>query len=161
MPIASSKKSSPKERLQRFSVSIPSPVVKNLDRLARGRGFANRSQCLTAMIREAVVDYEAESDEIVMMGLMTIIYDHGKRNLQNQLTDLQHRYLKEIITIQLVHLEKNQSLQIILVQGPAALLRKIAEIFGALKGVSHSNLQLNTTLLPPLHEPKLKLKRKK
>jgi CopG family nickel-responsive transcriptional regulator len=142
--------------LQRFSVSIPAGVVKGLDHLAKGKGFSNRSQCLTAMIREAVVDYEAEDGETVMMGLVTIIYDHQKRNLQNKLTDLQHRYLKEIVTIQLVHLEKNQSLQILLVQGPARLLRKIADTFAALKGVTHSNLQLNTSLLPPLHEPPAK-----
>jgi CopG family transcriptional regulator, nickel-responsive regulator len=140
-------------RLQRFSVSIPAPVVKGLDRLAKGRGFANRSQCLTAMIREAVVDYEAEDGDTVMMGLVTIIYDHRKRNLQNRLTDLQHRYLKEIVTIQLVHLEKNQSLQILLVQGPAQLLRKMADSFASLKGIGHCSLQLNTSLLPPLHEP--------
>lgn len=149
-------KSAADAELQRFSVSIPSGVVKGLDRLARGRGFANRSQCLTAMIRDAVVDYEAEDGGTVMMGLITIIYDHRKRNLQNKLTDLQHRYLKEIVTIQLVHLEKNQSLQILLVQGPALLLRKIADSFAALKGVTHSNLQLNTSLLPPLHEPPTK-----
>lgn len=150
------KSSTKKSKLQRFSVSIPGNVVEDLDQLARGRGFANRSQCLTAMIREAVVDYEAESEQTVMMGLLTIIYDHRRRNLQNRLTDLQHCYLKEVITIQLVHLEKNQSLQIILVQGPAITLRKIADTFAVLKGVNHSSLQLNTTLLPPLHEPKAK-----
>jgi|GEM_PF-6182844 CopG family nickel-responsive transcriptional regulator len=44
---------------------MPKNVVEDLDQLAQGRGFANRSQCLTAMIREAVVDYEAESEQTV------------------------------------------------------------------------------------------------
>ncbi|NJK91417.1 MAG: nickel-responsive transcriptional regulator NikR [Blastochloris sp.] len=138
--------------LLRFSVSMPGRVVRDLDRVSRDRGFANRSQCLTAMIREAVVDHDAEEGDSVMMGLVTFIYDHRKRNLQNKLADIQHRYLKEIVTIQLVHLEKNQSFQILLVQGPARTLRAMADAFGTQKGVHYGKLQLSTNVLPPLHE---------
>lgn len=139
------------ESLVRFSVSMPASTVRDLDRVSRGRGFANRSQALATLIREAVAEYDARLDDHVMMGVLTLIYHHRRRNLQNRITDLQHRYLKEIVTIQLVHLEKDQSLQIVLVQGPARLLRTIRDAFASLKGVSYAALQLNSTVLPPLH----------
>jgi CopG family nickel-responsive transcriptional regulator len=145
---------SKKSRLARFSVSVPADVVRAFDQMAKARGFANRSQCLTALVNEAVVDHASEREEAVMMGLITFIYDHRRRNLQNRITDIQHRYLKEIITIQLVHLEKNRSLQILLVQGPARVLRQITDRFATLKGVHYGKLQLSTDLLPPLHEGK-------
>jgi CopG family nickel-responsive transcriptional regulator len=150
MPVTPSSRD---RQLVRFSVSMPANIVRDLDRVAGGRGFANRSQCLASMIRECVTDFDASQDDRVMMGIFSLIYDHRKRNLQNRLTDLQHRYLKEIVTIQLVHLERDQSMQILLIQGPAGTLREIANTFAALKGVAHTHLQLNTTLLPPLHEP--------
>lgn len=138
--------------LIRFSVSMPASAVEGLDRMTAGRGFANRSQCLTALVRDHLVAYASELGDTVMMGVISLIYDHQKRNLQNTLTDIQHKYLREIVTIQVVHLEDNQSLQIMLVQGPARTLRQIKEEMSALKGVRHGQLQLNTTLLPPLYE---------
>jgi CopG family nickel-responsive transcriptional regulator len=138
--------------LLRFTVSMPASTVRGLDRVTKGRGFANRSQALATLVREGVAEYDARLDDTVMMGVLTITYDHRRRNLQNQLTDLQHRHLKEIVTIQLVHLENNQSLQILLVQGPARILRRLKDAFASLKGVQRAALQLNSTVLPPLHD---------
>ncbi len=139
-------------QLVRFSVSMPQDVAGSLDTMSAERGFANRSQCLTSLVRDRLVLHASQSGNRVMMGIISLIYDHGKRDLQNKLTDLQHKYLKEIITIQLVHLEQHQSLQVILVQGPARTLRVIANEMISLGGVRHGQLQLNTEVLPPLHE---------
>lgn len=138
--------------LTRFTVSMPAPTVRGLDRVAKGRGFANRSQALATLIRESVTDYDSRLDDTVMMGVLTFTYEHRRRNLQNRITDLHHRYLKEIVTIQLVHLENDQSLQILVVQGPARFLRQLKDAFASLKGVQHAALQLNSTVLPPLYD---------
>jgi CopG family nickel-responsive transcriptional regulator len=138
--------------LVRFSVSIPQDVAEGLDQMAAERGFANRSQCVASLVREQLVQHAGRSDDAIMMGILSLIYDHQKRDLQNKLTDVQHRYLKEIITIQLVHLEHQHSLQVVLLQGPARTLRQIADEMITLKGVRHGQLQLNAEVLPPLHE---------
>ena len=140
------------KELVRFSVSMPGDVASGLDCMAAERGFSNRSQCLTSLVRDHLVTHACQQGDAVMMGLITLIYDHQKRDLHNRLTDLQHKHLKEIITIQLVHLEHHQSLQVMLVQGPARTLRSVANEMISLKGVRHGQLQLNTEILPPLHE---------
>lgn len=142
------------QTLRRITVSIPDETLHGLDRLTEGRGFPNRSQAIAGIVTEAVNAFDATHDDTVMMGVLTFIYEHRRRNLQNRITDLQHEFLKEIITIQLVHLEADKSLQILLVQGPSQLLREIRDAFGSLKGVTHAALQLNSTLLPPLHDHK-------
>ena len=134
----------------RFSVSLPADAATGLDRLATERGFSNRSQCLTSLIREEIVEQSSEGGSRVMMGLITLIYDHRKRQLHQKLTQLQHQFLREIITIQLVHLERDHTMQILLVQGPVQNLRQIANAATSLKGVRHGSLQLNSELLPPL-----------
>lgn len=132
---------------------MPEDAATGLDSLTAQRGFANRSQCLTALVRDHLTAHAALQDESIMMGVLTLIYDHQKRDLQTRLTTLQHQYLKEIITIQLVHLEHQQTLQLLIVQGPARLLRQMEREMTSLKGVSQGRLQLSTHLLPPLHEP--------
>ena len=134
----------------RFSVSLPGDAATGLDRLASERGFPNRSQCLTSLIRNEIVEQSSEGATRVMMGLITLIYDHRKPQLHRKLTELQHRFLREIITIQLVHLERHHTMQILLVQGPVQNLRQIANAATSLKGVRHGSLQLNSELLPPL-----------
>ena len=133
-----------KSGVVRFSVSIPSDAASDLDRMSAERGFSNRSQCLASLIREQLVDHDGEAGNRVMMGLITLIYDHRK------LTDLQHQYLREIVTIQLIHLEQQHTMQVLLVQGPVQNLRRIANAAISLKGVRHGSLQLNSELLPPL-----------
>ena len=130
---------------------MPQDAAMGLDQMAKKRGFANRSQCLTLLVRDHLVTQAGECDDTVMMGLVSLVYDHRKRDLQNRLTDLQHKCLKEIISIQLIHLENHQSFQIMLVQGPARTLRSMAEEMGSIKGVRHCRLQLNAEVLPPLH----------
>jgi len=140
------------DALRRITISMPASIVDGLDRLTEGRGFPNRSQALASVVSEAVTAFEASDSERVMMGVLSFQYEHRKRNLQNRITDLQHAYLKEIITIQLVHLERDQSLQILLVQGPCRTLRRLRDDVAALKGVRLAVLQLSSTILPPLHE---------
>ena len=143
-------RSKQKSCVVRFSVSIPSDAASDLDRMSRERGFSNRSQCLTSLIREQLIDHTSEGGNHVMMGLITLIYDHRKTRLQRKLTDLQHQYLREIVTIQLIHLERQHTMQVLLVQGPVQNLRRIANAAISLKGVRHGSLQLNSELLPPL-----------
>jgi CopG family nickel-responsive transcriptional regulator len=144
------------EQLVRFSISMPGDAARALDQMAQDRGFANRSQCVTSIVRDQLVAHAGETGNAVMMGLITFVYSHRKRNLQNRLTDIQHAHSKEIISIQLVHLENQQSLQVMLVQGPAQSLRGIAKEIFSLKGVYQGALQLNAEILPPLHSPAAK-----
>ncbi|MDX1953133.1 MAG: nickel-responsive transcriptional regulator NikR [Verrucomicrobiota bacterium] len=140
-----------KSKLVRFSISIPQDVALGLDRMTTERGFSNRSQCLTSLVRDQLLGHAGDNGSRVMMGLISLIYDHRKPRIQRMLTELQHQHLKEIVTIQLVHLENHHTLQVLLVQGPVKNLRALANGATAIKGVRHGSLQLNSELLPPLY----------
>ena len=87
---------------------MPGDAARGLDEMSQQRGFANRSQCITSMVRDQLVVHAGELGDAVMMGADHLfVYNHRKRNLQNRLTDIQHRRLKEIVSAySLVHLEK-------------------------------------------------------
>jgi CopG family nickel-responsive transcriptional regulator len=71
--------------------------------------------------------------------------------VRHQLAQTQAEYLKEVISSQHVFLEDDQSLEVLLVQGPARL-RDLCDALRKVRGVQQLRLFTTTALLPPLHE---------
>ena len=57
-----------------------------------------------------------------------------------------------MISSQHVFLEEDQSLEVLLVQGPAVRLKQLCDALRAIRGVQQLQLVTTTALLPPLHE---------
>jgi CopG family nickel-responsive transcriptional regulator len=85
-----------------------------------------------------------------MAGTINLVYDYRKRNLQARLMDIQHKYYLMVVTSQHVHLEHHHYLEVLLVQGPPAELRELADELATCKGVKYCKLQLAAEALPPL-----------
>ncbi len=65
--------------------------------------------------------------------------------------ETQSTYIKEVISSQHVLLEDDQSLEVLLVQGPAARLHALCDALRKVRGVQQIKLVTTTALLPPLH----------
>ena len=72
--------------------------------------------------------------------------------MRHQLAQTQAAYLKEVISSQHVFLENDQSLEVLLVQGPAVRLKDLCDALRRVRGVQQLELFATTALLPPLHE---------
>jgi CopG family nickel-responsive transcriptional regulator len=142
----------------RISVSLPQSLIKELDAMVNERGFESRSHAVAEMINRQVVEHKKEQGDGIMAGTLTLLYDHSTPKLQKTLTDLQQSHIAEVITSLHVHLMHSQTMEVILVQGPAAELQLIADRMTTLRGVISGKLQLTTTLLPQLHLPKQRKK---
>jgi len=57
-----------------------------------------------------------------------------------------------VISSQHVFLEQDQSLEVLLVQGPAVRLKQLCDALRTIRGVQQLQLVTTTALLPPLHE---------
>ena len=137
--------------LTRVSVSLPAPLVEQLDTMVSERGFESRSQAVAAMINRELVEHRSERGEEIMAGTITLLYDHSTPGLQKHLGDLQHAYVDEVISSLLVHLMDAHTMEVILVQGPASRLQVIADEMATARGVISGRLQLTSATLPPLH----------
>src|SRR5688572_2679135 len=96
-----------KSTASRISISLPSPLCDQLDAMVVARGYASRSEAISKMISEQLVEHEQQLGRQIMGGTITLIYDHAKTGLQSRLMKIQHKYLKEIISSQHVHLEQH------------------------------------------------------
>jgi CopG family nickel-responsive transcriptional regulator len=140
-----------KPTASRISISLPSTLYDELDAMVADRGYASRSEAISKMISEQLVQHEQQLGRQIMAGTITLIYDHSKTGLQSRLMKIQHKYLKEIISSQHVHLENHHSLEVLLVQGPGVRLQRIADELITCRGVKHGYLNVTSTTLPPIY----------
>ncbi len=139
--------------LARLSMSLPANLFRQLDMMVEERGLPSRSQLIAELIRHALAEHEAltRPDE-TLAGTVTIVYTGGGGRVRQQLAETQGDYLKEVISSQHVFLEEDQSLEVLLVQGPAVRLKQLCDALRAIRGVQQLQLVTTTALLPPLHE---------
>ena len=139
-----------KDSVVRFGISLPADLADHLDRSVSKRGYKNRSQAITEMLRAQLSDAEISDGTTSTAGTISLIYDHRKRNLQATLSEIQHRYYILIVTSMHVHLESNNYMEVLLVQGPPKRLRLLADELATCKGVKHAKLQLTAVGIPQL-----------
>lgn len=141
----------PRSHVSRVSISLAEDLLQELDRMVGWRGFASRSQAVASMVHRALTDHRHTVGDRVMVGTITLFYNHMAAGVQQKLADLQRRNIDEVISSLHVHLEQNQTLEVVLVQGPARKLQAIADEMIALKGVVSGHLQVAAALIPPVH----------
>ena len=139
--------------LARLSMSLPSELFRQLDVMVEERGLPSRSQLIAELIRHALAEHEALTrPEETLAGTITLVYRGDRGSIRQQLATTQTDYLKEVISSQHVFLEDDQSMEVLLVQGPAVRLEALCDSLRSIRGVHQLQLVTTTALLPPLHE---------
>ena len=141
----------PRPLVSRISISLAEEFLQELDLMVGWRGFASRSQAVSSILHRALTDHRQAVGDRVMAGTITLFYNHQAAGIQQKLADLQRRHIDEVISSLHVHLEQSQTLEVLLVQGPARKLQAIADEMIALKGVISGHLQLAAALIPQVH----------
>ena len=137
--------------VDRISISLPEELHAELDMMVAERGFESRSQAIKDMLRQHLVEHKVQTGKQVMVGTITLLYNNASSGLQKTLVDLQYQHVNEVISSLHVHLMDNQTMEVILVQGPVQLLQSIANAMITQRGVITGKLQLVSALMPPLH----------
>ncbi|MBB6124046.1 CopG family ribbon-helix-helix protein [Sphingobium subterraneum] len=139
--------------LARLSISLPGDLSRQLDIMVEERELPSRSQLIAELIRHALAEHEAftRPDEM-LAGTITMVYRGDRGRVRHQLAQTQAHYLREVISSQHVFLEDDQSLEVLLVQGPALRLKDLCDALRRVRGVHQLHLITTTTLLPPLYE---------
>jgi CopG family nickel-responsive transcriptional regulator len=134
------------QELMRIGVSLPENLLTKFDEIILHRGYSSRSEGIRDSIRSYIVNYEWMSDvQGDRVGVITIVYSHAQRNLESNLTDIQHEFSGIIQSSMHVHLDHDNCLEVIVLRGEGQDVKTAAERMMALKGVKH--VKLTTTSL--------------
>ena len=137
--------------LARLSVSLPAELLARLDVMVAERALPSRSQMIAELIRHELAEHSEGIAASVLAGTITLIYRAERGRVRQSLAQAQGAYLKEIISSQHVFLEEDQSLEVLLVQGPSERLQALCYDLRKIRGVQQLTLVRTTALLPPLH----------
>jgi CopG family nickel-responsive transcriptional regulator len=141
----------PRPQLARLSISLPGALLTQLDAMVDKRALSNRSQLIAELIRHELADHREVHGSAPLAGTITLIYRADGGRVRESLARAQSGYVKEVISSQHVFLEGDQSLEVLLVQGPAQRLLHLCDRLRSIRGVLQTKLVTTTALLPPLH----------
>jgi CopG family nickel-responsive transcriptional regulator len=126
--------------LVRFGVAMEGSLLRAFDALVKQRG-STRSEVLRDLAR-AEVTREAVASGTDAVATITIVYDHHVRALTETLTNLQHELGDMVRSTMHVHLDQSYCLEVIILQGPSAQLRRFADRVFATRGVKHGGIDM-------------------
>lgn len=130
----------------RVGISLPENLLKKFDEIILNRGYSSRSEGVRDAIRSYIVNFEWMSDvQGERVGVITIVYAHSPRGLEDNLTEIQHEFGSLIQSSLHVHLDHDNCLEVVVLRGEGQDVRKAAERMMSLKGVKH--VKLTTTSL--------------
>jgi CopG family nickel-responsive transcriptional regulator len=131
--------------LSRIGIAIDARLLDKFDTLIAQRGYTNRSEAFRDLVRDELVERTWESPESHVVGTVTLVYDHHVRLLNEKLTNIQHDHHHAILSTLHVHLDHDNCLEVLVVRGKAADVRKVADALISTKGVKHGRLTITTS----------------
>jgi CopG family nickel-responsive transcriptional regulator len=131
------------KELVRFGVSMPQELAEQFDGFIAEQGYGNRSEAIRDLVRKVLLQPDRLPTTETVAGTVVIVYDHHVSDLSKQLTELQHEYHHDIISTMHVHLNHEQCLEIVVVQGAYGRLRQLTDSIQVLRGVSYAELSVS------------------
>ncbi|MBU0672614.1 MAG: nickel-responsive transcriptional regulator NikR [Candidatus Margulisbacteria bacterium] len=126
----------------RFGVSMKEGLLTELDSYISQKGYANRSEAIRDFIRDHLAHEKAAATNQDVVGTLTMVFNHDKRNLAEKLTTHQHSEPGLVISSTHIHLDKHDCLEVIILKGKAKAVRTMADTLSTARGVLHSKLIL-------------------
>jgi CopG family transcriptional regulator, nickel-responsive regulator len=130
--------------LSRIGVAIDTDLLEKFDELIAHRGYSNRSEAFRDLIRGELVEEAWAKPDSLVVGTVTLVYDHHVRLLSEKLTEMQHQYYDHVLSTLHVHLDHDTCLEVLVVKGKASEVRRIADGLISTKGVKHGRLTVTT-----------------
>ena len=130
--------------LVRTGLSLERELLARFDRAVRRKRYQNRSEAIRDLIREHLVEEEADENKIIV-GTLTLVYDHHRPKLSEKLVEAQHHATHKVLATTHVHLDHHNCLEVIMMKGRSGEVRRLSDQILSLRGVKHGRLVITTT----------------
>jgi CopG family nickel-responsive transcriptional regulator len=141
--------------LSRIGVALDSDLLGQFDKWMAKSGYTNRSEAFRDLIRERLVDERTSAPNAIVVGTVTLIYDHHAHGVGEKLTQLQHEHHGLVVSTSHAHLDHDSCLEVLIVHGKSSAVEEFGSKLIALKGVQHGRL-VKTVPVQALEPPAVK-----
>jgi CopG family nickel-responsive transcriptional regulator len=129
--------------MERVSISLDDDLLVKFDAYMNRKGYANRSEAIRDLLRERLErDQEKQGGAAHSVGCLSYVYNHHQRELARRLTEAQHAHHSHVLSTLHVHLDHENCLEVVVLNGETDSLRGFAEATIAETGVRHGKLHL-------------------
>ena len=129
--------------LVRTGISLESDLLARFDRVIHKKGYRNRSEAIRDLVRDYAVTEDVEEDRVVV-GTLTMVYDHHRPKLAERLIEAQHHAEGQVLAATHVHLDHHNCLEVVIMRGRSSEVSHLADRMLSLRGVKHGKLVLTT-----------------
>jgi CopG family nickel-responsive transcriptional regulator len=130
--------------LVRTGLSLEKELLDKFDAVIHRKGYQNRSEAIRDLIREHLVQVAADENKVIV-GTLTMVYDHHQPNLSAKLIEAQHAAASKVLAATHVHLDHHHCLEVVILRGRSGAVRGLADRILSLRGVKHGQLTVTTT----------------
>ena len=130
--------------LVRTGISLERELLVRFDRIIGEKGYGNRSEAIRDLVRECAVSAEVAGDRVVV-GTLTVVYDHHRPGLAKELIEAQHHYHGKVLATTHVHLDAHNCLEVIIMKGRSSQVQHLADHLLSLRGVKHGKVVMTTS----------------
>ena len=129
--------------MERMTISLDKALADEFDQFITRHGYRNRSEAVRDLIRLKLESERLERErQGQCVGTLTYVYNHEERELARRLTTLQHDHHDLAVSTLHVHLDHDNCLETVVVQGPTQQVRAFTDAVIARPGVRHGELYL-------------------
>lgn len=128
--------------MDRFTVSLEEELLARFDAYIQQKGYQNRSEAVRDILRETMETerLQAEKPEGHCIASLSYIYNHHERELARRLTQAQHAHHDLTLSTLHVHLDHENCMEVTVLRGPTAEVKRFAGEICAETGVRHGKL---------------------
>jgi CopG family nickel-responsive transcriptional regulator len=131
--------------LVRTGLSLEKDLLEQFDKVIQRKGYQNRSEAIRDLIRERLVEDAADENRVIV-GTLTMVYDHHQPNLSAKLIEAQHAASSQVLAATHVHLDHHHCLEVVILKGRSGDVRALADRILSLRGVQHGHLTVTAAV---------------
>jgi CopG family nickel-responsive transcriptional regulator len=129
--------------MERITISLDSDLASDFDALIRERGYASRSEAIRDVLRGHLQHWTQQRHATGhCIATLSFVYNHHERDLGERLKRLQHEHHDLTVSSMHAHLDHEQCIETLILQGRIDAVRRFAESLTAERGVRHGQLNL-------------------
>ena len=126
--------------LVRASVSIEQELMERFDRFIEASGHGNRSEAVRDLIRARLLEEAWDEGTADALASVTLLYDHAKRRLSRKIEEHGHDHHDVVLSSMHIHVSHHLCLEVVVLRGEPAELRRVANHLIGLPGVLHGRV---------------------
>lgn len=128
--------------MQRVTITIDNQLYSEIEKLARARGYQNRSEFIRDLVRAGISETNEASLSGDCIASVVYVYDQGTRDLPQRLAHVFQRAHDLSVATLRIALDHDNCMEVAVLRGKAKSVQQLANHIIAERGARHGRITM-------------------